>query len=715
MASRNAPLFACVLALAAGASCADGGEPIARPADRPLVARLTRASNCEDVLEALRADASAKVGDQAWQMMANYDSLAAGDYTGLGGRGGGIGTPVAGGAEDGAAEGPSHFTDTNTQVEGVDEPDFVKTDGERIFLLHGEELLVFRSWPAAETAQVGAFSVEGAPTSMFLVGDEVVLFSNVSFVSPSEGGGAGGGLGEPAIGTLAPDAVAAADVAWGGAYPYAYRSFTKITVLDVSSDAPAVRSERYVEGWLRDARRHDSVVRAVFGSPTWEPQWGGAAPRYWDDAGELVPRHRFEESVKAWRDERLAAIEARDLDGFLPDELVKRGDALVAVSPRCEGFYAPAAGQTAYGMAEVLTMSLDDLDTSESVYVLGSPSVIYANHDVLLVTQDDWRWSGMGFASEHRTIVHELALAGVETRYVGSGVIDGGVKDQFALDEADGVVRVAVTEEVFPEGRGDVWTAPTTQNRVLTLTARDGELVELGATPPMAEGERIFSVRYVGDRAYVVTYRQIDPLFAVDLHDPARPEVLGEVEIPGFSTYMHPLAEGYLLTIGRSTDPMTGASDGLALQIFDVTDPSSPQRTQVHVVPGYSSAEWDHKAFVFDPVSSLLAVPVDSYAATFESSLRLFHVSIDEGFAEAGAIDHTALFDGCVEQRADAYFYGCGYSSSMRRGLFIDDYVYAISYGGLTTHAVADPSVALATVPLAQPQFYPYYALGAAL
>jgi uncharacterized secreted protein with C-terminal beta-propeller domain len=360
-------------------------------------------------------------------------------------------------------------------------------------------------------------------------------------------------------------------------------------------------------------------------------------------------------------------------------------------------------------MAEVFTMSLDDLDTSESVYVLGSPSVIYASHDALLLTQDDWRWSGVSFASEHRTIVHELAIEGASTDYVGSGVIAGGVHDQFSLDEVDGVVRVAVTEERYVDGRGDVWVPPTIQDRVVTLTAKDGELVEVGATPAMAEGERIFSVRYVGDRAYVVTYRQIDPLFVVDLSDAAHPAVLGEVEIPGFSTYMHPIADDHLLTIGRYVDPVSGADEGLALQIFDVSDPSAPAQVQSHVIGGYSSAEWDHKAFVFDPVSSLLAVPVDSYDVTFESSLRLFHVSIEDGFAEAGTIDHSGLFGECVSQQDDYLAYTCSYSSSMRRGLFIDDYVYAVSYGGLTAHALTDVSAPVASISLPQPSFYYYY------
>src|SRR5690606_30444368 len=210
----------------------------------------------------------------------------------------------------------------------------------------------------------------------------------------------------------------------------------------------------------------------------------------------------------------------------------------------------------------------------------------------------------------------------------------------------------------------------------------------------------------IDDKAYVVTFRSVDPLFVIDLADPAAPTVLGEVKIPGFSTYMHPLDATHLLTIGRAGD----GSEGMQLQIFDVSDPTDPRQVQSFVVAGgYSAAEYDHKAFVFDPVSSLLAVPVEQYDTSFSSTLRLFHVSVDEGFTARGVIDHSGLFDGCIVMEGDYSYYGCSYSASMRRGLFIDEYVYAVSYGGITVHPLADVVTPVATEKLPEPVFYPFF------
>lgn len=685
-------LALCVPVVVFAAACAEDPEPQVRAVD----SRLRAVASCDDLLGALREDAEARVLDEAERLIDSYDDAVSygGGWLPSGGLDAGGVLEVA----DASESAPTHFTDTNTQEAGVDEPDFVKTDGSRIFLIHGDEVLVFASWPAEKTKQVDQLAIEGSPFSMFLAGDRLVVYSNVSFVDDGSSG----------VGTTSPIGVLGVDAAWGVDYPYSYRAFTKITVVDVAANAPTVLSERYVEGWFRDARRHQNIVRTVIESPTWQPQWGGTYPSYWGEDG-LVSRDRYVASVHAWLEERLAAIAAQDLDGFLPDELVREGGALVEVAPRCDRFYAPMPGQTRYGMAQVLTTDLEDLGAPGGLFVLGHPSVVYSSADMLVLAQENWSWATFGSLAEHSTIVHAFALQGASTTYVGSGAVAGGVRDQFSIDEHEGVVRIALTEEVYEPTEPNVWVPPSTRNRIVTLRPEGGALVEAGRTPDMAVGERIFSVRYVGDRGYVVTFRQVDPLFVVDLSDPAAPEVLGEVEIPGFSTYMHPLSDTHLLTIGQYIDPVTLASEGMQLQMFDVSDPTAPSQLHARVVGGYSAAQYDHKAFVFDPVTDLLAVPVDRYSSSFASTLELFHVSIAEGFPERGSVDHSGLFDECQSTIGADYYYACPYTASMRRGIFIDAYVYAISYGGLTVHALDDVSTALVEADLPAPEFYQYY------
>lgn len=674
-------LFACVLtASAAIAACLD----VDWTPPRPLIASLLHVEDCDALLAALREDARSKVEEEARSLKASYRRSRIRF-------GFGSSATDAGGAPPPEAEGPSHYTDTNTQVAGVDEPDFVKTDGHRVFVVHGGNVEVFRSWPADETHLVGSIAVEGEPTSMFLAGERLVVFSQVAY--SNQGGEQGSAL---------PAELLAPDRAWGAYYPYAYRTFTKISVFDVSGESSALLHERYVEGHFRDARRHGPVIRTIVEAPTWQPNWwSGDFPPY---GGGGMRKRAFFARVDDWRDARLAAIEKTELSDFLPDEYVVEDGVMVRREPRCDRYYAPPAAQSGYGMTAVVTLDLESLGEGESLFVLGSPNVIYASHDVLLLGHELWLPSWAGSGSD--TALHAFSLDEASTEYLGSGAVPGYVRNQFSLDERDGIIRASTTETTGGSRLG--WLGPDepSANRVITYEVRDGALVELGRTPALAPGEQIFATRYLGDLAYVVTFRQVDPLFAIDLSDPKAPTVLGELKIPGFSTYLHPLSASHLLTIGRYVDERTGWDRGMQLQIFDVSDPSRPTQLHSLVVEGYSSAEHDHKAFVYDPVNALLAVPVDSWSMEFVSALRLFHVSIDEGFTEAGAIDHTPLFSDCVEPVAGGFYYVCGYGSSMRRGLFIDDYVYALSYGGLSVHALDDVSTPLVVEPLPPPVFY---------
>jgi hypothetical protein len=201
----------------------------------------------------------------------------------------------------------------------------------------------------------------------------------------------------------------------------------------------------------------------------------------------------------------------------------------------------------------------------------------------------------------------------------------------------------------------------------------------------------------VGNTAFVVTFRQVDPLFAIDLADPYNPRLLGELKIPGFSEYMHPLGDGHLLTIGREgTDD--GQVLGVALQIFDVTNPAQPRLAhKLDLGDGSSEAEYQHKAFTF--YQNTLAIPMVRWDYSAEnpfagSTLELFHIDAAAGIAQVGSVDHTALYDGMPPEYC--YYYGYG----IRRGVFIDNAIYSISEAGVLASDVADPSLTLGQVNL---------------
>jgi hypothetical protein len=256
----------------------------------------------------------------------------------------------------------------------------------------------------------------------------------------------------------------------------------------------------------------------------------------------------------------------------------------------------------------------------------------------------------------------------------------------------------------------------TTDNRVITLQAKGEDLQRIGITPPLGkDGERIQSTRFVGDRGYVVTFLQKDPLIAIDLADAADPKILGALTIDGFSQYMHPMDDTHLLTIGRNTDA-NGSDIGLLLQIFDVSDATHPTRTSMfaYAPSGWSEAQSNHKAFTYwvpeGETDGLLAFPYARYDAMFSSTLQVFRVSVAKGFTQLGEIDHTPLYGNCYDVNGyPNYVYQYCQQPEVRRGLFIQDdkdtYVYSLSWGGVLVNALSDLTATTASVPLPAPDY----------
>ena len=248
--------------------------------------------------------------------------------------------------------------------------------------------------------------------------------------------------------------------------------------------------------------------------------------------------------------------------------------------------------------------------------------------------------------------------------------------DQFSLDEADGFLRVATTD-----GFGaDATTAVT------VLAAAAGRLGAVGSVAGLAPGERIYSVRFAGDRGYVSTFRQIDPLFVIDLATPAAPRVTGELKVPGYSTLLVPLDDTHLLGVGRDVDPLTGRDGGLQLSLFDVGDPANPTRSATFTFTGdwgsWSPASWDHHALGWFAKQGILAVPVQEKNSTTDLVVFRIDTGADAAFERLGTIQHAEAID---------------------RSVRIGDVLYAVSPGLVTAHPLAAPAVQLAAAELSAP------------
>jgi hypothetical protein len=683
-------------ALAAGCN-SESESPFSFEGVQP--ASLQRAQSCDELETLLKEDASVRMNRfidlqissiRYWESQQSFFGGLRGDVAMEDGA-----TAGSGGANEDSAAGPAH-SETNTQIEGVDEADIVKTDGERVYALHGGSLTVLKSWPIADLGIEGAVDIEGYPYEMFVEGGKAVVYSNVDRQNvysqagkalPSRGGSSGAG----------------ADCFDCGGYYY--EPLTKITVLDISTmSTPQVLAEHFIEGNYVSARRIGTRVQTVVSGGSHEVF--DLYPEFYtwdedDDSDDLI------EAYEELRTRNEAAIAKATLDDLLPDRFVAGTAGIQEAGLACQDVYVPTSGTTEFGVTQVHSLDLAALDAeTPATIVFGATHTIYQNHDNLVLAAQSWsQHASMGpvwdLADDPVSLVgthlHAFALTEGDGRpaYRASATVPGALDDQFGIDEKDGVIRIATTEQI---ASATDWG--TTANALFTLNYDGRSLTPLGEVRDLAPGEQIFSTRYVGDRAYVVTFRQVDPLFVFDLADPANPRLTAELKIPGFSEYMHPLAGGtHLFTIGVDGDN-TGATGGVALQIFDVTDPAAPKLTHKLALSDDSSWSWsealyNHKALTF--YEDTLAFPLEGYSdfGGSRSGLALFKIDPVAGITDLGRIDHTPFF----QQNQSNY---CYYGYGVRRGVFIEDHVLSISEAAVVASPLASLSTPTATVSLPQ-------------
>jgi len=701
-------------------------------------ATLTKAETCEDLGNMIKADALAKMNARIdaeiaiWDNGWGYDDSApstgsmdggtagtGGSTAGTGGAAGG----TAGGTNTAEPEKASEFSGTNTQVEGVDEADIVKTDGKYIYLLHGENFLVLNAWPSTELSQTSSFGIEGTPLEMYVTDEgKVVVYSTVdgtnvyaeAGVTPRStyddyyGYYGGGGMAEP----------------YPGGYPgYYAQPLTKITVLQLQDAQPSVVSELYFEGSYTSSRRVGQHVRTVIQGANYGPQL-----QYWVDS---YPNTKAEwvAAYENLRAQNTSKIVNSTLADWLPYYMIRNGSSVQANLARCDEFYVPTAGSTTYGMTQIQSLDLASPErVPHGTNIIGATDTVYSSEDTFVLAARAWMdpavwqsamWGGDDVAVAVPTAPNSIgtsrsALSGdpistaythlhtfdlvanpEQPQYTASGTVPGTILNQFSLDVHNGHLRIATTDE-----RVNTDWDNSQVNHVFVLAAQGNKLEVTGAVRDLAPGERIYSARFMGDKGYLVTFRQTDPLFVLDLANPAAPKLLGELEIPGFSEYMHPLDENHLLTIGQDGN--------LAVQIFDVSDPLNPLQKFKYVFSqedmyGYSEAETNHKAFTYYANRGLLAFPFvgwGSYDGSMRSSLELFSVDKDQGIFRLGSIDHSALFG-----NVDPYGGYCGgyYGADVRRGLFLENFVYSISYGGVVVNDVDNLATPVATLALPTP------------
>jgi Beta propeller domain len=313
-----------------------------------------------------------------------------------------------------------------------------------------------------------------------------------------------------------------------------------------------------------------------------------------------------------------------------------------------------------------------------------------------------------------RTTIHKFALGSNPnaTTYRGSGEIDGHVLNQLSMDERDGKLRVATSVGSVP--------ASSVHSVISVLEEQQGTLSTIGKIDDIAPGEDIRSVRFDGDRGFIVTFKKTDPLFAFDLSVPTAPRMTGELKIPGFSTYMHMMDATHLLTIGYDAADHGGFAffTGVLLQIFDVAEPAEPRLVHKEVIGtrgSSSEALTNHLAFTYFAPKNLLALPMTiceggdqnvGYGSTQTfSGLMVFDVTASTGFALRGRVSHP--------QEATSGYYGGGCynwwtnaSSAVKRSIVMDDWIFSISSTRIKVSSLASLGQDVAEIPIADPTSY---------
>ncbi|WP_419919961.1 beta-propeller domain-containing protein [Candidatus Poriferisocius sp.] len=565
------------------------GEPLELD-NVDLLSALRSFEDCNSALEYLRTETVERVGpygiDDGGFYPGFLDDAVEESVADMAGR---ESSSQAAATDDSASgEDSAGFSSTNVQVAGVDEPDIIKTDGNRILAV-ADRQLHYVDLTGSRPLLKGSLKLGdwGWPQEILMHGDRALIFAN-SYVE---------GLPPVKPGDLVGPA-RATDVDFNGT------SVVHIQEVDLSepSDMKVVRELR-VDGQYLSARSSGSTAWVSLSSYPLRFQF-------------VRPSGPSAEGTAERVNKEIAA--AAELGAWLPAYRLDTpgGQTEAGLLPACENLYVPAdfSGLT---VLSVITLDMNGpLQAGNAASVLADGHTLYGTGQSLyLATSNldtpggrvDERTTGSSSApAKWTTSIHKFSVSeSGPARYEASGEVFGQLLNQFSMDEHDGHFRVATTTGDPFGGSED------SQSQIVVLRQQDRRLEIVGSVGGLGQGERIYSVRYAGDTGYVVTFRETDPLYVLDLSDPTNPSVSGELKIPGFSTYLHPLGNGLLVGIGQQADER-GRTQGTKVSLFDVSDPSTPTELDVLVFPGaYSEAEGDHRAFLYWPDEEMLAIPLN--------------------------------------------------------------------------------------------------------
>lgn len=460
-------------------------------------------------------------------------------------------------AEDTAAlEGAADYSDTNVREEGVGEPDIVKTDGKRIYTASNQQVHIV-DIQKEEMKQLSTIKLdkECYISEIFVKDDRlIVVYTQTEFKDQ------------------------------GGEYGGYYLEYTVAETFDVSKpEKPKSVGKITQSGTYNNMRVVGDYVYLL-------------SNFYADAYSSRTERDMYIPSVQGKR--------------------VESGNILMPAFPMGNKYTVVSAfsikdpekkvdNKAVFGSSGMCYVSRSNIYICESNYGF---------YDVMPLARQPGGGNENGSSSVAQTCIRKISYEDGELEAVGQTVVDGTLNDSFSIDEYEGNLRLAVTVTqlsgnsgslIFPDIQTEEEEQPQDSNSLYIL---DKNLKELSRIEGLAPGETIYSARFMGDTGYFVTFRQVDPLFSVDLSNPKKPEIIGELKIPGFSQYLHPYGEGLLLGIGMDVDEAGVTTEGVKLSMFDISDPADVEEVQKYILEDTYSTDvsYNYKAAFVDVEKNLI-------------------------------------------------------------------------------------------------------------
>lgn len=506
------------------------------------------------------------------------------------------------------------YSQTNVQVEGVDEADIVKTDGTYLYTVQNGTIRIVRATPASSLSVVSTIDLSDStfsPSELYLDGDRLVVLGSIWKDQPYQ-------IMQKVTSSIYP-------------YPYS-RQRTQVRLYDVSDHSnPTLDRKLEFDGSLVSSRRIDDRVYLVMNQGF---VWNGPMPLYRE--ADVLPTYTDSANGST----------ALTTGGTSDLPVGKCGDVTIL----------PHIPEPQYLIVAVVPTQSATAEVKKEV-IVGSAENLYASLNNLYIAATEWQyyWRGGNGSSEEKTHIFRFAFTGDGVSFEAKGSVPGHILNQFSMDEHEQSFRVATTQ-------GQSWDSehPSSSN----LFVLNFDLEQVGSVTDIAPGEQIYSVRFVGDRTYMVTFKKTDPFFVFDTSDPRNPRILGKLKIPGYSDYLHPYDENHILGFGKEAEDSKDGNfawyQGMKVALFDVTDPSNPvEMSKVTIGDRGTQSPLlsNHKALLFDRTRNLLAFPVSvakisdaakqqgswdspAYGDTVFQGAYVYDVSLAGGLKLRGSITH---------------------------------------------------------------------------